>query len=135
MKSTQASSIILFDGVCNLCNSLVIFLIKRDRKNVFKFTALQSPQGQQILKKHELKTDAFDSFVLYQKDTIYQKSSAGIRVLSKLGGLWSLFKIFLIVPRPIRDFVYSIIAKNRYNWWGKKDQCMIPTPELQKKFL
>ena len=132
---TEDKTVVLFDGVCNLCNSVVIFLIKRDRKKVLFFTALQSEEGQKILKSNHLKVDNFDSFVLYHKGKVYQKSSAGIRVLAKLGGLWLLMSIFLIVPTPIRNWVYSLIANNRYKWWGQKDACMIPTPELKSRFL
>ena len=133
--STEDKTVVLFDGVCNLCNSLVIFLIKRDRKKALMFTALQSKVGQSILKSNQLKTDNFDSFVLYKNGKIYQKSGAGIRVLGSLGGFWTLMYIFLTVPSPIRNWVYSLIANNRYKWWGQKDACMIPTPELKSRFL
>lgn len=133
--SNKDKSIVLFDGVCNLCNSVVQFLIVRDKKKKLFYSALQSSVGQEILRDNGLNTSDFDSFILQYKGEVYSKSSAGIRVLSQLGGLWPMMKVFLIVPKPIRDWVYSLIANNRYKWWGKKDHCMMPTPEMQSRFV
>jgi predicted DCC family thiol-disulfide oxidoreductase YuxK len=129
------TSILLFDGVCNLCNGVVNFIIKRDSKEKFKFASLQSESGQALLIKFGLRTNDFDSFVFISGEEYFLKSSALLHVLSKLGGVWKLFYAFIIFPRPIRDLVYSIVAKTRYRIFGKRDTCIIPTPEVNRKFL
>jgi len=129
------NNIILFDGVCNFCDASVNFIIDRDKKNVFKFAALQSEKGQEILDYFKLPKDDFDSFVFIENDKVFKKSSAALRIANKLGGLWKIFYPFIIIPKFIRDFFYNLIAKNRYKLFGKKDACRIPTPELKQKFL
>lgn len=128
-------NIILFDGVCNFCDSSVNFIIDRDKKNVFRFAALQSEKGQEILEYFKLPKTDFDSFILIEKDIVYKKSSAAIKIANKLGGIWKIFYPLIIIPKFIRDFFYSLIANNRYKLFGKKDACRIPTPELKQKFL
>ena len=135
MNKQLTHSIILFDGVCNLCNGAVNFVIKRDPGNVFKFTPLQEKQGVLLLKKHAIDAQKLDSIVLVENKKVYTKSSAALRIARKLSGLWPLFFVLLIIPSFIRDGVYDFIAKNRYKWFGKKEQCMIPTPDLREKFL
>ena len=130
-----AKPIILFDGICNLCNGAVQFIIKHDPEKKFLFTSLQSDAGQQLLKEYKLPSENFNSFLLLQDDTILSKSTAALKVASQLKSAWKLLYIFMIVPKFIRDAVYSYIAANRYKWFGKKDDCMIPTPELQTRFL
>ena len=128
--------LILFDGVCNLCNSSVQYVIKHDKNNVFLFTALQSEVGQNIVKHYNIDTSRVDSILLYTPGKgIQYKSTAALKVASQLGFPINLLTIFLIVPKVIRNWVYDFIAKNRYKWFGKKDACMIPTPELKSKFL
>ena len=128
--------IILFDGVCNLCNDSVLKVIKHDKKNVFLFTALQSEIGEQILKKLKIDTATIDSIVLYiPENTYYLKSSAALRIMNEFSGLWKLTQIFRILPAAFNNLFYDWIAKNRYKWFGKKESCMIPTPELKAKFL
>lgn len=127
--------IVLFDGVCNLCNSSVQFFIRNDKKNVLRFASLQSEAGQTLLQKFNLPTNEFNSFVLIVDDQVYLRSSAALKVISYLGGFWKILQIFWIVPRFMRDGVYNTLAKNRYKWFGKKTECMIPTPELKAKFL
>ena len=133
--SNNEAHILLFDGVCNLCNSIVQFTIKRDPKEKFKFASLQSESGQALLKKFNLPTNDFDSFVFINGDKYFLKSSAGLHVLKELGGLWKLFYVFIIFPRPVRDFVYNIIAKTRYKIFGKRDICIVPTLKLKQRFL
>jgi len=133
--NNNEAHILLFDGVCNLCNSIVQFIIKRDPKGKFQFASLQSESGQALLRKFGLPTDDFNSFVYIQGDEYFLKSSAGLHVLKELGGFWKLFYIFIIFPIPLRDFVYSIIAKTRYKIFGKRDTCMVATPELKQRFL
>ena len=128
-------SIILFDGVCNLCNGAVQFVIKRDTKNQFLFASLQSEEGKQILEDHNFPMNKMDSFFLVENGKVSDKSTAALKVLKKLSGPWSLLYGFIIVPKFIRDGVYNWIAKNRYQWFGQKDECMIPTAELKAKFL
>ena len=135
MNKQSTHSIILFDGVCNLCNEAVNFVIKRDTGNVFKFTPLQEKQGVLLLKMHAVDTQKLDSIVLIENEKVYVKSSAALRIARKMSNLWPLFFVFLIIPSFIRDGVYDFIAKNRYKWFGKKEQCMIPTPGLREKFL
>ena len=127
--------IFLFDGVCNLCDGFVQFIIKRDPNAKFKFAALQSKSGQALLKKFKLPPDDLDSLVLIIDDNYFLKSSAGLHILKELGGFWKLFYILMIFPKPLRDFVYDLIAKTRYKILGKRDTCMIPTPNIIDRFL
>ena len=128
--------LILFDGVCNLCNSSVIFVIKHDKKNIFLFAPLQSEIGKAVLNRFNIDTSETDSILLYNpiSDTIKYRSSAALHIAKHLDFAIKLTVVFFIVPTFIRDWVYNFIAKNRYKWFGKKDVCMIPTPELQAKF-
>jgi predicted DCC family thiol-disulfide oxidoreductase YuxK len=129
------SDIVLFDGHCNLCNGTVKFIIKRDPNAKFHFAALQSPVGERLLSEFNLPTDAFETFVLIQEDRYYIKSSAALHVVKKLKGIWKLLYVFVLVPRPIRDYLYSFIAKRRYRWFGRRDACMIPTADIRQRFL
>jgi predicted DCC family thiol-disulfide oxidoreductase YuxK len=126
--------IVLFDGVCNLCNRAVQFIIKRDPKGKFKFASLQSDPGQALLKDFNVLT-GFDSFVLIEGDRFFVRSTEALRVLRGLGGLWKLFYGFMIVPKPVRDFVYDRVAKSRYRIFGRRESCMIPTGDLKERFL
>lgn len=126
--------IILFDGECNFCDKSVQFIIKRDPEAIFSFTSQQGEAGQQMIKKYHAPS-SIDSIILIENDTYYLKSSAALRICRHLQGAWKLLFIFILVPYPIRDFFYNILAKNRYKWFGKKDQCTLPTPEVRKRFL
>ncbi len=132
---SNETHILLFDGVCNLCISVVNFIIKKDSKEKFKFAALQSESGQALLKKFGLSTNDFNSFVYISRDNYFIKSSAALHVLKELGGVWILFYIFIFFPRPIRDFVYNIIAKTRYRIFGKQNTCFLPSADVKRKFL
>jgi predicted DCC family thiol-disulfide oxidoreductase YuxK len=127
--------VILFDGVCNFCNGTVNFVLKQDRKDVFRFAALQSEAGRKLLEKYKLSTEEFDSFVLLDEGKIYKKSAAALRVMNKLPWFWKEVQLFRVIPTPFRDAIYDFIARNRYKWFGKKDQCMIPTLEIKSRFL
>lgn len=131
---TKITKIILFDGVCNLCNGFVQFVIKHDARQIFKFASLQSDFGQNFLKNNGLNAQKFDSVILIQDDEFYTESTAGLKILSELKG-YRFTRFFLHFPTTIRDFVYQCIAKNRYRWFGKSDTCWMPTPELKKRFL
>ncbi|MBP0905353.1 thiol-disulfide oxidoreductase DCC family protein [Mariniflexile gromovii] len=128
--------LILFDGVCNLCNSSVQYVIEHDKQNVFMFTALQSDAGQEIIKEYNIDTNKTDSILLYTPEQgVVSKSTAAIKIASHLGFPQNLMIVFFIIPPFIRNWVYDYIAKNRYKWYGKKESCWIPTPELKSKFL
>ena len=126
----------MFDGVCNLCNSAIQFVIKRDKKNLYKFAALQSDAATALLKERGIDTSKIDSIILIDPNTAYYtKSSAALEIGKTFGGGWRLLGVFEWVPGPVRDWVYDLIAKNRYSWFGKQNECMVPTPELKAKFL
>lgn len=128
--------IILFDGVCNLCNSAVQFIIERDKKDVFRFVALQSNLGKEICNYIGIDQKATDSIILYEPGTAYYlKSDAALKIAAEFNSLYIFLSIFKIFPKGIRDSIYDYIAKNRYKWYGKKEFCMIPSPELKAKFL
>jgi predicted DCC family thiol-disulfide oxidoreductase YuxK len=132
----QNKKIILFDGVCNLCNSAVQFIIKHDKDDVFRFVALQSELGQEILAYIGIDIKNIDSIVFYEPGVAYYyKSDAALQIAKSLNGLFSIGIIFKIIPTGIRNMLYDYIAKNRYKWYGKKESCMIPIPELKIKFL
>ncbi len=131
----NSNPVLLFDGVCNLCNGAVQFVIKNDKKKQFRFAALQSKAGNAFSKKYALPVENFDTFVLISNDKYYTRSDAALKVAKMLGGVWSLAYVFIIIPKTVRDAIYNWVAKNRYRWFGKKDQCMIPTPELRDRFL
>lgn len=128
-------AIILFDGVCNLCESSVQFVLLRDKNAYFKFASLQSDIAQKFLNKKGMNATHFKSIVLIENGKIYQRSDAALKIARKLSGGWKLLYAFIIVPRFIRDGVYDFIAANRYKWFGKKEGCMIPAPEWQNRFL
>ena len=127
--------IILFDGVCNLCNSSVQHVIRHDPKEIFKFASLQGEAGKQLLKQYGLSVNDMNSFVLIQDNTAYTRSTAALFVAKRLTGISKLLYGFIIVPPFIRNAVYNMIAKNRYKWFGVQQACMIPTPEVRARFL
>ncbi len=127
--------ILLFDGVCNLCNGFVQFIIKNDPNAKFRFAALQSEVGQQLLQEAKMSMNDLNTVVFYDEEKFYTHSDVGLRVARHLGGFWNLFLIFNILPKFIRDGIYNWIAKNRYRWFGKQESCMLPTPELKARFL
>jgi len=126
--------VILFDGVCNFCNGAVNFVLKRDRKKVFRFAALQSEAARQLLAKHGWPVNDLQSFLLIENGKLYHRSTAALRVCRYLNGLWPICRVFLIVPRFIRDGLYNWIARNRYPWFGRKETCRIPTVEERERF-
>ena len=131
----QDHPVILFDGVCNLCNSSVQYVIKHDPEHIFRFASLQSPFGQKFLSDNHLSSNNINSFILFSNNKIYTRSTAALQVAKRLKGLMKLLYFFMIVPGFIRDGVYNIIAKNRYKWFGKEETCWLPTPELKNLFL
>lgn len=127
--------ILLFDGVCNLCNGSVLWVIRRDPNARFRFASLQSELGQKLLTEAGLPASALNTVVLYADGEFYTRSDAALGVLARLGRPWSWLSVFRLIPRAVRNWVYGWIAKNRYHWFGKKESCMIPTPELRSRFL
>ncbi|GGN62144.1 thiol-disulfide oxidoreductase DCC family protein [Oceanobacillus indicireducens] len=128
------NNIILFDGDCHFCDASVQFIIKRDQKAVFSFASLQSETGKQLLAAYELSGN-IDSMVLIADGKAHLKSSAALRIAKELSGIWKLAYALIIMPRPVRDLFYDVVARNRYKWFGKKESCAIPSPEVRKRFL
>lgn len=128
-------TIMLIDGLCDLCGHTVTFTVRRDPKNRIQFAALQSPAGQRILNQHHLPTSDFKSFVLIENGKAYTKSTAALKYFKKLSLPWPLLYAFIVLPKPIRDFFYDIVARNRYRWFGRSEQCLVPSPELKSRFL
>lgn len=126
--------VLLFDGECNLCNGAVQFILKRDRAEVIKFASLQSRAGEELVKEYNVPNN-INSIVYITNGKVYTKSDAALHISRELGKFWRLAYSFIWIPKPIRDKLYDYIAKNRYKWFGKTESCMIPTPELKKRFL
>lgn len=132
----KGKKIILFDGVCNLCEASVQFVIKYDKKDVFRFVALQSDLGKEIIKHIGLDGKNIDSVILYEPGIAYNyKSTAALEIAKNLGGFFHFGTIFRLIPNGLRNLIYDYVAKNRYLWYGKKENCLIPTAEIQSKFL
>ncbi|MFN8259741.1 MAG: thiol-disulfide oxidoreductase DCC family protein [Chitinophagales bacterium] len=126
--------IVLFDGVCNFCASSVQFIIRHDKTNSLKFASLQSSIGQQLLKNYNM-PQGLEGVVFVESDKAYFKSAAAFRIVRYFGGFWRILIVFSVLPLFITDFFYDVIARNRYKWFGKKDSCMIPSPEIRSRFL
>lgn len=135
MNEQEGHPIILFDGVCNLCEGSVRFIIQRDPDAVFRFAALQSKAGTRLLQAYHLDAAMLDSVVVIESGKLYTHSTAALRICRHLSGLWPLLYGFMIVPRVLRDGVYRWVARNRYRWFGKKEACLMPTPDIQARFL
>jgi len=134
VRDTEDHAVVLFDGVCNLCNRSVQFIIRRDRFGYFRFASLQSEAAQHLLAE-QWQTPNVDSIVLIEKGRVYTQSSAVLRIAGRLDGLWKAAILLLIIPKPLRNLVYRFVARNRYRWFGKRNECMIPTPEQRSRFL
>lgn len=131
----KGQPVIVFDGVCNLCNAAVRFIIRRDPKAVFKFASLQSPAGQSLLQQCGLSSQCRETILLVMEGSCSLKSSAVLKIAKHLSGLWPLFRVLYIIPRPLRDWLYEVIARNRYKWFGRQDVCMIPGAGERDRFL
>ena len=130
-----AGAVILFDGVCNLCNGIVQFVIARDPRGYFRFGALQSPEAARLLATLDPPLAPADSLVLLEGGRATMRSSGALRILRRLQFPWPLFYAFIVIPRPLRDWVYDLIARRRYGWFGRQDTCMVPTPDLANRFV
>ncbi|ASQ89902.1 hypothetical protein CHL67_02290 [Prosthecochloris sp. GSB1] len=127
--------IVIFDGVCNLCEFSVRFITQRDSEGRFAFTPAQSPLGTKLLRLHGMETPDLNSVVLVKNGRALERSEAALAIASELDGAWKLLGLFSLVPKGFRDFVYDGIARNRYRWFGKKTHCMLPSPALRARFL
>lgn len=130
----ELNKIVLFDGVCNFCNSSVQFIIRNDKTNSLKFASLQSEIGQRLITTYNLSKE-LDSVIFIENNQAYIKSKAALKIANYFGGFWKIFQVFNVIPSFIRDFFYDIIANNRYKWFGKKDSCMLPSPEVRSRFF
>jgi predicted DCC family thiol-disulfide oxidoreductase YuxK len=130
-------TLVLFDGVCNLCNSTVQFIIRHDKAGRFQFASQQSEAGQRILQRYGIPTEAAlaDSVVVIEGEKVWLESDAAFHILYRLGGVWSIPAVLWFLPKRLRDWAYRLLAKNRYRLFGRREHCMVPTPELQKRFL
>ena len=131
----REKAVILFDGVCNFCNAMVNFIIRQDKRNVFLFAPLQSNAGQKLLEQYNIDWRENDSFVVIDRGKAHIKGNAALKLYDRLPWYWKWTQIFWLVPKSIRNRVYNLIARNRYKWFGKRDQCMLPSPQLREKFL
>lgn len=134
-QNEKLYKIILFDGICNFCNYWVNFILDRDKDNHFKFAALQSQKGKELLKQFSLPEDDFDSFILISQSSILKKSSAAFEITKNLKGWVKIINVFSFLPHTLTDFFYDLIAKNRYRIFGKREVCRIPTEKEKNKFL
>ena len=134
MKPDINNPIILFDGVCNLCNASVQFIVRHDPKAHFKFASLQSAQGKALLNKFNLSEDGLYSVMLIDDNRYFDRSRAALEIARKLNRLWPLTYLFIVVPPFLRDFIYDWVSKNRYRWFGVRNECMMPTAEMKQRF-
>jgi predicted DCC family thiol-disulfide oxidoreductase YuxK len=134
MKETSYP-VVLFDGVCNLCNGIVKFSLRRDRKGILRFASLQSEAAKDLLRSHDIDENQMDTFVFVESGKAYTRSTAGLKLFKSFGFPWSILYVLIIIPRSIRDALYNFIAQNRYRWFGKEESCMIPSPEVRARFL
>lgn len=135
MNIDVKSPVLLFDGVCNLCNASVQWILTHDARGTFRFAALQSDAGQSLLRRFGLDQVRFDSVILVEGDRIFMRSDAPLEIARRLGGLWTLAYGLKVIPRFLRDGVYNWIARNRYRWFGRREACMLPRPEWKERFL
>lgn len=134
MKKTD-QPIIIFDGVCNLCEYSVQFIVKHDRQAKFKFVSAQSERGKVLQRIYGVDTLQDGTVILLKGDQVYVKSDAAVEIAKDLDGLWRFLSVFKFILKPARDFIYSIISKNRYRWFGKKDECLLPDNNIKERFL
>lgn len=131
----MTSPVLLFDGVCNLCNASVQWVLLHDPTGVFRFAALQSETGQALLRQWNKSTDDFDTVVLVDGDRLLLQSDVPLEIVRRLGGWRQLLYVFKIIPRPLRNAIYRWVAQNRYRWFGRKESCMLPRPEWKDRFI
>ena len=135
MADQTQHPVLLFDGVCNLCNASVQWILLRDKHGIFRFASLQSEQGQALLQQFGLDTETFNSVVLVDNGQLFTQSDAVLQIASQLGLPWSAASVFRILPTGFRNAVYDWVARNRYRWFGRQEQCMLPRPEWKGRFI
>jgi predicted DCC family thiol-disulfide oxidoreductase YuxK len=133
--TTDDQNIVLFDGVCNLCSGAVQFILRNDPKGIFRFASLQSDIGQKLLEQHNLPTEIISTIVLIEGGRSYTRTTAALRIARRLRGAWPMAYAAILIPAPLRNLVYSLVARNRYRWFGKAEHCMLPKPEFKQRFL
>jgi predicted DCC family thiol-disulfide oxidoreductase YuxK len=126
---------VLFDGICNFCSGSVLFIIKRDTEGYFRFAALQTESGRLIRDKYDISVEKTDTIILVENNKVYYRSTAALRIAKRLRGAWKLFYIFIIVPPFIRNFIYDLVARYRYRWFGKRDTCFMPDHSIRERFV
>jgi len=131
----KGNAIILFDGECNLCTGSILFIIKRDPKEYFRFATLQTEIGKMILRENNINPHQVDSIILVEKGKVYYRSDAVIKISRRLKGVWSVYYIFIIIPPVIRNFFYDLVARNRYRWFGKQPKCFVPDQKFRNRFI
>ena len=134
-QQTEDKVLVLFDGVCNLCNASVQFIIQRDKHDLFRFASLQSHPARAVMQRFNIDPESLHSVIVIDGAKAYERSDAALHIAARLSGMWKLLSFLRILPRRLRDVVYNWIARRRYSWFGKRNECMIPTSELQSKFL
>ncbi|MFW2364858.1 MAG: thiol-disulfide oxidoreductase DCC family protein [Desulforhopalus sp.] len=127
--------IVIFDGVCVFCNGVVNFIINRDPESVFSFSPMQSEVAQSLIEKHGASTEILNTLMLIKNGKCYLRTDAILEIAKDISGFWYFFNIFKIIPRPLRDFLYTIFARNRYNLFGKRNSCMVPTENVRNRFI
>ena len=132
---SAAETIVLFDGVCNLCNGSVQFLLRRDRRRRFRFAALQSAAGRALLEQYGLSTQTLETIVVLEGGQARVRSDAALHLARRLPWPWPALAVFRILPRPLRDALYTFVARHRYRWFGRTESCMLPTPDVADRFL
>lgn len=134
MKSVN-TQIVIFDGICNFCNSSVNFIIARDPEGKFSFAPMQGEAAKMLMKQHGIDNPDLDTFLLIKNGKLYQRTDAALEIAKDLTGYWKYCRVFLILPAPLRDIFYRLLAKNRYRIFGKREVCMVPTPDVRERFL
>jgi predicted DCC family thiol-disulfide oxidoreductase YuxK len=134
-KERQGKSIVLIDGVCHLCQGLVRFIVPRDPRANFMFASLQSEAAKELLRAGSLPGNQLNTVVLVENGSYYTESAAVLRIARRLRFPWPLAYVFILVPKPLRNALYRLVARNRYRWFGRDEQCLLPSPDLKRRFL
>lgn len=134
-QKNDNNAIVLFDGICNFCSRSVLFIIRRDPAAYFRFAALQTDSGRLIAERYRINLDRTDSIILIENKRVFYRSDAALRISRKLRGAWKLFYLFIVIPPFIRNFIYDLVARNRYKWFGKRDTCFIPDESIKARFI
>ena len=132
---SRDDSVILFDGTCNLCAAAMRFVVRHDKRMIFRFAPFQSDAAKEICQKHAINPDRLETWLLIRRDRLYSRSDAVIIIAREIGGIWGCLALLRCVPRPVRDWAYRVVARNRYRWFGRRDACLTPSDDLRRRFL